>query len=701
MLTGLFQFPFGTAEREIVARTGGILAVLAMLLLVLRLPSETRSIWLLFWMYQVCIATGDMIYYSSRLTTGELGSPGPADAFYMLSYGFAWAGIVLLIRRISPRRNFEVAVDSIVIGLAILALVGTFVIQPLITAASAWDVSLLISVAYPVLDVFVLAALARLYLLSPAPNAALLALSVAMLTFFVLDLAYYYELYSFGTEPDIDIPWFIALALMTAAASLPSAAKIDAQVQQDIDKVTPARAAFIAVSVLLPLALTAVDHVWLNGRAYFWNLILGIAVVMLVLWRGYRLLKTVQRQHTELHLLAQAEAKTRREAVAAKQAAEGANRAKSQFLSVMSHEFRTPLTAIIGMFELIKTVSPGHRERDFAGKGLKSSEHLLHLVNDILDLSSIEAGRLSVVNAPFALKGLIGEVSEIASARRSPDVAFDVEIDDALVHRHFSGDPVRLKQVLINLLTNAFKFTDRGRVALRVHQAGGTAETPLLEFAVTDTGIGMTPEQQSRLFQRFTQLDMSSTRRHGGTGLGLAISQQLVSLMGGEPITVESQPGAGSRFAFRLALPGLSDGSGTGAASSEAPPARASGRLAGYRLLLVEDDENSRLIMRLMLENEGAKVDEASDGAAAVATAMGTATPYDAVLMDMRMPGQDGLETTRELRARGYASPIIALTANAYASDRAECAAAGMNDFVKKPLNIDEMVDVLKRHRKA
>lgn len=223
---------------------------------------------------------------------------------------------------------------------------------------------------------------------------------------------------------------------------------------------------------------------------------------------------------------------------------------------------------------------------------------------------------------------------------------------------------------------------------------------PLLEFAVADTGIGMTPEQQSRLFRPFTQVDMGNTRRFGGTGLGLVISQRLVILMGGETIEVESRLGAGSRFAFRLAFPDAGSVAATTDEAADAPPASPAGRLAGSRLLLVEDDDDGRFIMRLTLENEGAIVDEAEDGTVAVSKALAAATPYDAVLMDMRMPGKDGLATTRELRARGYSDAIIALTANAYERDRVDCLAAGMNDFATKPLKIDALVEVIRRHRK-
>lgn len=248
---------------------------------------------------------------------------------------------------------------------------------------------------------------------------------------------------------------------------------------------------------------------------------------------------------------------------------------------------------------------------------------------------------------------------------------------------------------------NSIKFTEVGGVVLTVSRAGGPPEAPLLEFSVTDTGIGMTPDQQSRLFQPFTQVDMTNVRRFSGTGLGLVISQRLVSLLGGEPIAVESRPGAGSRFSFRLALP-LAGGTPE-AASQPVPaiPAQPAGRLGGYHLLVVEDDETTRFMLRLILEAEGAAVEEAEDGSKGVAAALGAAVPFDMVLMDMRMPNMDGLQAARALRARGYPLPIIALTANAYGRDRDACFAAGMNDYITKPMKIDDLVRVLQRNRRS
>lgn len=386
------------------------------------------------------------------------------------------------------------------------------------------------------------------------------------------------------------------------------------------------------------------------------------------------------------------------EILAAKQAAEAASIAKSQFLSVMSHEFRTPLAAIMGMFQLIDMAGVSDKVRDFVARGLSSSEHLLKLVEDILDFSSIEAGRLALVREPFHLGTLLEELENATSGQRRPDVGFVIDADEAMRATEFSGDALRLKQVLINLLGNAFKFTDSGKVVVSVRAVGRTAEVPLIEFVVEDTGIGLSPDQIDRLFQPFTQLDMRDARRFGGTGLGLVISKRLVNLMGGEAISVTSQPGVGSRFSFRLALPRVA-----GTAERKVPDTSAGkgARLAGHRVLVVEDSATIRFAVRLLLQSEGAIVEEAADGAEAVSMAAGAAEPYDTILMDMQMPMLDGIEATRELRQRGYTQPILALTASAFGHDIEACLAAGMNDYIAKPVKIDTLVDVIRRNHSA
>lgn len=374
----------------------------------------------------------------------------------------------------------------------------------------------------------------------------------------------------------------------------------------------------------------------------------------------------------------------------AKQAAEAANEAKSQFLSMMSHELRTPLNAIMGMYQLIAMSGPSKEIQECVDQGMKGSRHLLQLIDQILRFTALESGQVPVEPAPFPLGKLLFGVGDTCNViRHAPAVEFVVDVDQTLLTGPLIGDAVRLKQLLIILVGNAFKFTTQGRVVLTVQRDGEEDGRTGVTFSVADTGIGMTADEVAGLFQPFTQADMRAERRYGGTGLGLATCQRLVAVMGGTPITVTSQPGQGSRFSFRLPL----------VISREALPGTAGlprGRLSGLRLLVVEDDPVNRLTISKLLEGEGARLDMTEDGAAGVRAALAAEPPHDAVLMDLRMPVQGGLDACRVLRERGYRRPIVALTANAYDADRAACHAAGMNGFLAKPVMLDELVETVR-----
>lgn len=388
------------------------------------------------------------------------------------------------------------------------------------------------------------------------------------------------------------------------------------------------------------------------------------------------------------------------EIITARREAESANATKSQFLSVVSHELRTPLNAIMGLFQLLQNAGSQERVRTLAAKGLNSSLHLLSIVNDILDLSAIEAGKISIASTPFDFDMLLEEAFFASSGRRKSTVAFDVDIDDRLRARILIGDALRLKQVLINLLDNAMKFTERGNVTLSVRCVGGTAQRPITEFSVTDSGIGMSQDQLSKLFKPFSQVDMSTTRRYSGTGLGLIISKRLVELMGGEPIAVKSEEGIGSQFTFRLPLGIVETKSLYSKAHVRHSDSRNPRRLIGHRILLADDDEGTRYMMRQLLEVEGAIVEEATEGVTATKMALDSNPPFDVVLMDILMPKRDGIASALELRAQGYAGPVIAFTANANAQDRETCLAAGMDDVVTKPVLMDQLVETLQRFRR-
>ncbi|MCX8087581.1 MAG: ATP-binding protein [Rhodocyclaceae bacterium] len=377
----------------------------------------------------------------------------------------------------------------------------------------------------------------------------------------------------------------------------------------------------------------------------------------------------------------------------ARRKAEAANEAKSAFLANMSHEIRTPLNAIVGLAHLLRRDSSDPAERDRLDKIVNASNHLLELINDILDLSRIEAGRLALDIGDFNLVQLIDNLVSLTTPRVAErGLEFVLDIDPALTPATFlRGDSLRLRQILLNYLANAIKFTERGRITLRVRQLSADDAQVRLRFEVEDTGIGIAPEKLPSLFEPFEQADASITRRYGGTGLGLAINRRLAELMGGR-LGVESTLGVGSCFWFEVSLlRGASPLKTVSAAFATLP------HWQGRRLLLAEDNPINQEVVRDLLLDSGISVDIANDGQEALERA--AQSNYDAILMDVQMPVMDGLAATRRIRAlpRHAATPIIALTASAYEEDRQQCLAAGMNVYLSKPVDPEKLFAVLLR----
>ena len=383
--------------------------------------------------------------------------------------------------------------------------------------------------------------------------------------------------------------------------------------------------------------------------------------------------------------------------VIAKEAAEAASRAKSTFLANMSHELRTPMNGVLGMIGLAKKRMSDSKGLDQLGKAERSAENLLGLLNDILDLSKIEAERLTLATVDFSLASVLENVNTLLAPKaQEKNLSLMIDAPPALADQHLRGDPLRLGQVLLNLVGNAVKFTERGTVVIGVSRLPAADDTVVLRFAVRDTGIGIDPADLTRIFNAFEQADGSMTRKYGGTGLGLAICKRLVKLMGGE-IGVESTPDSGTTFWFTVRL--------GEAAEAAVPPAptlpreSAETRLAtefvGARILLADDEPINQEVACGLLEDAGLAVDVAEDGAQAVA--MARASYYDLILMDMQMPVMNGIEATQAICADSLnrKTPILAMTANASGADRDLCLAAGMSDFITKPVNPDKLYETL------
>jgi signal transduction histidine kinase/CheY-like chemotaxis protein len=384
-------------------------------------------------------------------------------------------------------------------------------------------------------------------------------------------------------------------------------------------------------------------------------------------------------------------ARARAEDNAAK--AEAASRAKAAFLAMMSHEIRTPMNGMLGVADLLRNMSPDPSQKKLLDILAGSGDSLLRIINDILDFSKIEAERLELRPRPFELSGLLDELETLLNSQaRGKQVTFVIETDPQLPPA-LNGDRQRLSQVLLNLGTNAVKFTDRGEVRLVVRQLSAADGKARLQFTMRDTGIGMSADAMSRLFLPFTQVAESRRHHGGGTGLGLVISQKLVNLMGGE-ISVSSEPGKGSAFSFTIELPVADLLSATGTTQIL--------RLEGISILVAEDNAVNQTIIEAMLRQLGHSITVVRNGREALNAL--AQDHFDLVLMDCNMPVLDGLEATRMLRAgaagvRDTSIPVIALTANAMDGDREQCLAAGMNDFLAKPVSMASLRLAIERAR--
>jgi CheY-like chemotaxis protein len=395
----------------------------------------------------------------------------------------------------------------------------------------------------------------------------------------------------------------------------------------------------------------------------------------------------------------------------AKLTAEQNTRLKSQFLATMSHEIRTPMNGVIGMANLLVETPLTPVQTGYVRDIVNSGESLLAIINDILDISKIEAGKMVFDHATFDLPELVHNVHALLKVRaQQKGIGLHYHIDQASTHC-FVGDPLRIRQVLLNLVSNAVKFTDHGRVDIAIER-----KDKCVHFAVNDTGIGMDPEEVSQLFQSFTQVDGSATRRFGGTGLGLAISKKLVEGMHGE-IGVVSRKDVGTSFYFEIPIP--VDSTRPANVLSELPhtleeqraepnllvsndasdvkkPVEA--QVSMGKLLLVEDHPVNQKLAVTLLERMGYSVDVAQDGA--IGVDMAERQRYHAILMDVQMPVMNGLDATRTIRQGNGQNRevwIIALTANAMESDRKECQTAGMNDFLSKPLRKEDLTTAISR----
>jgi PAS domain S-box-containing protein len=380
---------------------------------------------------------------------------------------------------------------------------------------------------------------------------------------------------------------------------------------------------------------------------------------------------------------------------AARDAAESANLAKSAFLANMSHEIRTPMNGILGMANILRREGVTPKQAERLDKIDSAALHLLHIINDILDISKIEAGKFIIEETAISISSIVTNVISML-LERAKDRGNRILVETRYLPSLLYGDPTRIQQALFNYVTNAIKFTENGTITLRTLMQDETSDSVMVRFEVQDTGIGIQPDVLPRLFSAFEQADKSITRKYGGTGLGLAITRRLAELMGGEA-GVETEVGIGSTFWLTVRLRKEGTASASHYEKSIDPEKIIRESYRGTRLLVVDDEPINREVAQIQLEATGLTVDTAEDGEEAIT--MAQEFNYSAILMDMQMPNVDGLEATRQIRLLpGHRhTPIIAMTANAFAEDKALCFEAGMDDFLIKPFNPDTLFATLLR----
>ncbi|VXC00819.1 hybrid sensor histidine kinase/response regulator [Nocardioides sp. AX2bis] len=623
---------------------------------------------------------GEVLWYASWWRSGVDPGAGVHDVLFLLAYPLLAAVLLGAIRTAGGGRlGADAAIDAATVVTVCLLVLWELVVADIAGTASP-VVERLFTAAYPVLDALLLGLVVRVAWQRRARAVVGLPLAVGIAAMLLSDIGY---TASFGVPtPVLDLGWMGGAVGMTWAVLSPGREAPDTAPGSPGTQDSATVRLSVAILPLLAPTLVLVLHELQDRPAPVWTVV--VATTVLVALAFARTLVLLRQQE-----------RAARDLTAARDAAQQASRTKSAFLATMSHEIRTPMNGVTGLTELLLATDLDDRQREYARGVETAGRALLGLIDDVLDFSKIEAGRVELESVPFSLAGVVDDVAQAAALdprAHGLDLLAYVAPDVPPLLR---GDPGRIRQVLLNLVSNAVKFTHEGEVVVSVHLAGGTAPRPLVRVEVRDTGVGLDPATQDRLFEPFLQADSSTTRRYGGTGLGLAICRGLVEQMGGRT-GVESTLGEGSTFWFTVPL-GREPDPVVASPTPVVPPEPVGPRCAAA-VLVVEDSEVNQLVAEGMLRRLGCTVEIAENGLLAL-EALG-ARRFDLVLMDCQMPELDGYDATAELRRReegGARTPVVAMTASVTSEERERCRLVGMDDFVAKPVTLATLSAALER----